>query len=173
MIVFKYKGQDIKLTELHLYLVGDITFSLIIFIWYILYRFEIFTYFSPFFALVLTLLQNIILLSYLIIKRKININDTIKYIIILLIIKIIPILSFYPKKAVIHLRDIFFILYLYAFYIIFILILIKIFNFEYDIKKVITADFSGENYDKTPQTKIYDLTYDGLITVLFSNNNSN
>lgn len=172
MLVFKYKGEDIKLTELHLYLAGDITFSLIVFIWYLLYRFEIFTYFSPFFALVLTFIQNLLLLAYLLIKRKINVSDTIKYVIVLIILKIIPIMSFYPKKAVVHLRDIFFILYLYAFYIIFLLMLVKIFNFEYDIKKVITADLSGENYDKTPQTKIYDLTYDGLTTILFSNNNS-
>lgn len=172
MIVFKYKGNDIKITNFHLYLAGDITFSLIIFIWYLLYIFEIFTYFSPFFALVLTLIQNIILLIYLLIKTKININNFFKYLIILIILKIISIMSFYPKKAVIHLRDIFFILYLYAFYIIFLLILIKLFNFEYDIKKMINADFSGENYDKSPQTNIYDLTYDSLITVLFSNNNS-
>jgi len=172
MIVFKYKGDDIKITELHLYLASDITFSLIIFIWYLLYKFEVFTYFSPFFALVLTLIQNLILLTYLLIKRKINFQNTFKYIIVLVVLKIIPILSFYPKKAVVHLRDVFFILYLYAFYIIFLLILVKIFNYEYDIRKMIKADLSGENYDKTPQNKIYDLTYDGLITVLFSDNNS-
>lgn len=173
MFALKYKGEDMKINDIFkLFLLTDITFSLIIFFWYLLYKFEIFTYFSPFFALVLTLIQNLIVLVLLITKQKINISNSFKYLILLVILKIIPIISFYPKGFKIHLRDIFFILYLYAFYIIFLIVLVDIFNYEYDIKKLIYADFTGENYDKSPQNKIYDITYDSLMTVIFSNNNS-
>jgi len=173
MITLKYKGKEFKITDIaKLYFASDITFSIIIFLWYILYKYEIFTYFSPLFALILTLIQNLFILVFLFYKKKININDSFKYLIILIILKIIPILSFYPKNFKIHLKDIFFILYLYAFYIIILIILVYIFDFDYNIKKIIYSDLSGENYDKTPQNHIYDITYDSLITVLFSNNNS-
>lgn len=169
----KYKGEDLNITNInYLFILSDITFSIIIFIWYLLYKFEIFTYFSPFFALILTLLQNIFIISLLIYKKQLNISTFFKYIIVLIILKVIPILSFYPKKFIIRLRDVFFILYLYAFYIIIIIILIYIFDLKYDIKKIIKSDLSGDNYDKTPQYKLYDLTYDSLTTILFSNNNS-
>lgn len=173
MIELKYKGEEFKIRDIiNLFLLTDITFSLIIFIWYLLYRFELFTYFSPFFALVLTLIQNLIIIIILIKKNKITLSNSFKYLLLLVILKIIPIISFYPKKFKVNMRDIFFILYLYAFYIIFLIILVDIFNYQYDIKKMIYADFTGENYEKNPQLKIYDMTYDSLITVLFSNNNS-
>jgi len=172
MFKLKYKGEDLKISDFNLFLISDITFSLIIFIWYLLYKYELFTYFNPLFALILTFIQNLILLIFLFYKKKLNLSNSFKYFIVLIVLKIMPILSFYPNKFKIHLKDIFFILYLYAFYIILLIILADFFNFKYDIKKIIKADFSGENYDKTPQNKIYDLTYDSLITVLFSNNNS-
>lgn len=172
MITLKYRGEDLKITDINLFLLSDITFSLIIFIWYLLYKYELFTYFSPLFALILTFIQNLILLIFLFYKKKLDLSDSFKYFIILIVLKIMPILSFYPKKFKIHFKDVFFILYLYAFYIILLIILADFFKFKYDIKKMIKADFSGENYDKSPQNKIYDLTYDSLITVLFSNNNS-
>jgi hypothetical protein len=172
MLVIKYKDEVIKLSDIHLFLISDITFTLIIFLWYLLYSYNIFTYFSPFFALVLTLIQNIFIIGFLFYNKKITISNFFKYLIILIVLKIIPILSFYPNKMKIHLRDVFFILYLFAFYIIILIILVYIFNFKFDIKKMINNDLNGSNYDKTPQYKIYDLTYDGLISVIFSNNNS-
>jgi len=173
MLTLTYKGENFKIVDIfNLFILSDITFTLIIFIWYILYIFNIFTYFSPFFALVLTLIQNIFIISFLIKNKKINISNAFKYILVLVILKVIPILSFYPNKMIIHIRDIFFIFYLYAFYILFLIILVDLFDLQYDIKKMIYADFSGENIDKSPQTKIYDLSYESLVTVLFNNNNS-
>jgi hypothetical protein len=173
MITIKYKGEDFKFDNINIIIIlSDITFSIVIFIWYLLYTFKIFTYFSPFFALILTLFQNIIIIFFLIYKKQLNIADLFKYIIILIILKVIPILSFYPNKFIIHFRDVFFILYLYAFYIIILIILDYIFDFNYDLKKTIMSDLHGDNYNKTPQYKIFDLTYDGIISVLFSNNNS-
>ena len=173
MITIKYKGEDYKFDNINIFIIlSDITFSIVIFIWYLLYNYKIFTYFSPFFALIVTLIQNIIIIVFLIYKNELNIPDLFKYIVVLIILKVIPILSFYPNKFVIHLRDVFFILYLYAFYIFILIILDYIFEFKYDLKKTIKSDLKGENYDKTPQYKLYDMTYDGIITILFSNNNS-
>jgi len=173
MITLKYKGEELKLNTTNFYIIiSDITFSIVIFIWYLLYNYNIFTYFSPFFALILTLFQNLIIIFFLIYKNQVNISNLFKYLIILIILKVIPILSFYPNKFIIHLRDVFFILYLYAFYIIILIILYYIFDIKSDLKKTIKSDLNGDNYDKTPQYKLYDMTYDGIVKVIFSNNNS-
>jgi len=124
MINITYKGENIKLKDLNLFIISDITFSLIVFLWYLLYKFNIITIYSPLFALIITFIQNLIILILLIYKTNFTIKNAIKYILLLFILKILPILSFYPNNFIIKIKDIFIILYLYFIYIVFIILFI-------------------------------------------------
>jgi len=163
MIIFTYKGNEIKIHKTNFVILSDLTFSLIIFIWYILYKIGLFTFFSPLLGLIITFIQNMLLLAYFIYKKKINSSNAAKYLLIMFIFKLLPIISFYPDLFIIRLKDFFAILYLYAIYIIFIIILINFFNYNYKVDKVIYNDISGENIENSATYKLYNTAYEDFI----------
>ena len=162
MILIKYNDKYLKLNEITILLLNDITFSIIIFFWFLFYKIGIIKY-SPILALIITFIQNFIIIALLIYNKKITNENIIKYFFLLIIIKLLPILSFYPNGIIINITDIFIIIYIYFIYIFLLLILMKIFNIEYNIKDIVYNDINNVNYDNTIQNKLYDFTYDELI----------
>lgn len=147
--------MDLYTRDVFIILINQIAFSSLIFIWYILYSLGIIKS-SPLFALLLTLLVNIIILSILIKKNKITKKNITRFIFILLIFKILPLISFFPNYLNFTFKDIFIIIYIYAIYIVAIIIIIEIFNIDIKLDKFIYDDSIGDNYDKTATTHIYD-----------------
>ena len=101
MISLEFKSSnffDINNLKVLLILLNDISFSLILYIWFILYKFGVITSISPFFGLLVGLIQNIITISYLFKNGSISKDNIIRYLFILLILKIIPLLTFLPDN---------------------------------------------------------------------------
>jgi len=163
MISITFKGNVIKLHDINIILLNDLTFSLIIFIWYILFKIGLLTYFSPLLGLIITFIQNMLLLIYFFRIKKINLNNAVKYLIIMVILKILPIISFYPDQFIIKPIDVFALLYLYIFYIIFIIILGNIYHIKYDLQTIIYNDVSGIKNEDSINYKIYDTAYNSII----------
>jgi len=172
MIAFTYKGEELKISSANFLILGDLTFSLIIFIWYIIYKIGFLRDYSPLLALLITLLQNIIIILIMIFKGKTSNDKIIKYIIITVIFKILPIISFYPNNFIIIVRDFVLLIYLYIIYVILIFILIGFFRYKYDIKTVIYDDISGKGTENSLQNKIASLSYDSITDAIFSYTNS-
>jgi len=147
-------------------IISDFAFSSIIFIWYILYKLGL-NVTNPLFALLITFIQNIIILSILLKKKKITKDNALRYGFILFILKILPLLSFFPNYLNFTLKDIIITVYVYIIYMLLIIIIIEIFGIDIDFTKIMTDDFFGENYEKTFTTKIYDYTYDEIISKIF------
>jgi len=164
MVEITFKGKKINHEDFNIFIVNDLTFSIIVFIWYILYQLGIYTYNSPLFALIITLLQNIIIISLLFYNKKINFSNILKYFIVLFVVKVIPIYSFYANSNLnIYITDIIFTFILYFIYLIFILIIIKIYYPKYDIKKKIIEDITGKSY----KDEILYNTYDYINNIIF------
>lgn len=147
-------------------IISDFAFSSIIFIWYILYKLGL-NVTNPLFALLITFIQNIIVLSILLKKKKITKDNALRYGFILFILKILPLLSFFPNYLNFTLKDIIITVYVYIIYMLLIIIIIEIFGIDIDFTKIMTDDFFGENYEKTFTTKIYDYTYNEIISKIF------
>lgn len=147
-------------------MISDFAFSSIIFIWYILYKLGL-NVTNPLFALLITFIQNIIVLSILLKKKKITKDNALRYGFILFILKFLPLLSFFPNYLNFTLKDIIITVYIYIIYMLIIIIIIEIFGIDIDLTKIMSDDFFGENYEKTFSTKIYDYTYDEIISKIF------
>lgn len=143
-------------------IINQLTFSFIIFGWYILYRLGLVTT-SPLFALLITFIQYIIIFSFLIKRNKIHKNNIIRIVFILFILKVIPLITFFPYYLNFTLADIFATAYLYLIYLIIDIAFIEIFHLDINIGKIIRNDISGDNYDKSYSSRIYDYTYDEII----------
>lgn len=171
MIAITYKGEEISFKLNDLLLLGDITFSIIIFIWYIIYKLGFLQDYSPLLAISLSLLQNIIILIIMILKQS-SFDKIFKYLILSIVIKVIGILSFFPDRLQIQLKDVFLLIYLYVIYITIIILISEIFKTKYNIEAIIYDDLTGEGTTKTPNAKISSMTYDSLIDVIYSYGNS-
>jgi hypothetical protein len=155
--------KDITLSAIQSILFNDISFSIIIYIWYLIYINNGISAPNPFFALSISLLQNIIVFLYLI-KKKYTIDNLIKYTILLLILKIMPLISLYIyDKLTINYFDVYSTVYLYIIYI-FIIILIHNLLLK-DDKTILTAinnDIKTE-YKENILDTVYDKSYNDVI----------
>lgn len=157
-----------NINETAFLIINQLTFSFIIFGWYILYRVGFITSVSPLFALLITFIQYLTIFILLIKKNKINKNNILRILFVLFILKVIPLITFFPYYLNFTLTDIFTTAYLYIIYIIMVIAFIEIFDLNINIEKLIKDDISGENYEKSYSSRIYDFTYDEIITRIFS-----
>jgi len=132
----------------------DYLFSYWIFVWYLLYFFRI-TKYNPKFVLICGVIENIILLFFMI-YYKTNLNVIIFFIIGMFIIKIIPTYTIW--NTIIKWRDILFTFILFFIYIIWLYInnksLYYVFN---EIKQVV---FNKKNFPSVELLlKIYNYFY--------------
>lgn len=158
--------MNIGVKEVFLFLINEVAFSSLIFIWYILYRIGIIGA-SPLFALLITLIQNIIVIIILIKKNKITKKNLLRFSFILFILKILPLIYFFPNYLDFTLKDVFLLIYLYIIYIIIAIIIIDVFNIDVKVENIIYNDTIGNNYEKAPSTRIYDFTYKEIIQKIF------
>ena len=150
------------LTRIQLLLFNEFAFNVIIYIWYLLFKLEIITTANPFFALVLSLIQNIILLIYLLITG-LSYSDLLKYTIILIVFKLFPIYSMRNNMTVSYF-DVYTSIYLYIIYIFIILVIINIFlHKNYDIMKIMKRDITNDKYNKSASGDVYDTVYNDII----------
>ena len=155
--------KDITLSAIQSILFNDISFSIIIYIWYLIYINNGISAPNPFFALSISLLQNIIVFLYLI-KKKYTKDNLIKYTILLLILKIMPLISLYIyDKININYFDIYSTVYLYMIYI-FIIILIHNLLLK-DDKTILTRinDDIKTEYKENILDTVYDKSYNDVI----------
>lgn len=152
-----------NINETMFLVINQLTFSFIIFGWYILYRIGFITSVSPLFALLVTFIQYIIIFALLVKRNKIDKNNIIRTLFVLFILKVIPLLTFFPYYLNFTLADIFATAYLYLIYIIIAIAFIEIFNLDVNIGTLIKDDITGDSYEKSYSSRIYDFTYDEII----------
>lgn len=164
----KFKDKEIfntgnfTLSKLKLLILNEFAFNIVIYIWYMLYKFDIITGANPFFALVLSLFQNILLLIYLLING-LSQNDMIKYLIVLVIFKIFPIYSM-RNDMNISFFDVYACIYLYIIYIFLLLVILNVFlKKNIDIINIFTKDITNEKYNKSFTSNAYDTVYNDMI----------
>lgn len=153
-----------NINETAFFIINELTFSFIIFGWYILYKIGLITTISPLFALLVTFFQYVIIFSLLIKRNKINKNNIIRILFVLFILKVIPLITFFPYYLNFTLADIFATAYLYLIYIIIAIAFIEIFHLDINIGNLIKDDITGDSYEKSYSTKISDFTYDEIIS---------
>ena len=163
-----FKGKEVfntsyfTLTKIRILLINEFAFNFIIYIWYILFILGIITTPNPFFALVLSLIQNVILLTYLLIKG-ISYQDLLKYTIVLIVFKLFPIYSMRNNMSVSYF-DVYSGIYLYIIYIFIILVIVNVFlHKNYDIINLIQRDITNDKYDKSISSTAYDTVYHDMI----------
>lgn len=157
---FKY----LNLTNVGIIILNDLTFNIIILIWYMLYSYEIITSPNVFFVIVVSLIQNIVIFIYLI-SKKLTTDNIIKYFIILIILKIFPLISLYQNnKIYIDYFDIYITCYLYLIYVlIFFVIYDIILEKNASLKTIIAKDFVTYDNEDNLMNSIYDTTYNDII----------
>lgn len=162
-------SNDLTFDKLSIILINDITFNLIIYIWYLTFIFGGITSVNPFFALITSFIINIGIFIYMLYK-KISKANIIKYFILLIVIKIFPLISLYVNdKTYVNYIDIYSSVYLYIIYILIFFIIydiileknIDVFSHTFN-KDVIKTDISNEN-DNGVLSSIYDTTYNDII----------
>jgi hypothetical protein len=155
--------KDMTLSALQILILNDISFSIIIFIWYVLFYYFGINISNPFFALSISLLQNIAVFIYLL-KNKQSTESLIKYLIILIIIKIIPLISlFIYNKISINYFDVYITIYLYIIYLFVIIIINNIFlNNKINVTELVKGEISPK-YKENILDEIYDKSYNDVI----------
>ena len=133
-------------------------FSYWIFIWFLCFYFG-FTNFNPLFILIAGYILTFFEFLYLIYKKTLKYN-LIKFAIINVIIKIIPILLIIKFPIIFNIQDIILSLYLFAFYILIMSILNKN-PYIYYIKMINTYIYNTNEY-KSYVSQFYDLIYNIL-----------
>lgn len=163
-----FKGKEVfntsyfTLTKIRILLINEFAFNFIIYIWYILFILGIITTPNPFFALVLSLIQNVILLTYLLIKG-LSYQDLLKYTIVLIVFKLFPIYSMRNNMSVSYF-DVYSGIYLYIIYIFIILVIVNVFlHKNYDIMNLLQRDITNDKYDKSIASTTYDTVYHDMI----------
>lgn len=152
------------LSALHIILLNDISFNIIIYIWYILYSYEFIKSPNPFFALSISLIQNILIFIYLLNKKN-SYDDLIKYTILLIILKIMPLISLYLNDNItINYFDVYITVYLYIIYIFICIIIYNILlHNNINVVKIIFDDFKPHDYKENIMDVIYDKSYNDVI----------
>jgi len=163
MIKILFNKKEIILTDILLVIITEITFSIIVFLWFVFYKFGLIKI-NPLFALLISFIQNIIILIILVKKNKIHKTNIIRLVVGLFLIRVLPLLTFFPNYLNFTLKEIFATIYLYIIYIIIVIAIIEIFKIKINLRKIIEDDFYGENYEKQHGIRIYDLTYNELIS---------
>jgi len=137
-------------------IIYDITFTLIVYFWFILYGFGLVKT-SPLFAFLVSFMQNLYILISLSINKKINLSNITRYLIVLIVLKVMPIIGFIiSNNFIITLSDVFYTFYVYVIYIVIIIILVEVFKAKYNVSNILYNDLTGERYQKEYSTKIYD-----------------
>lgn len=163
MIKILFNKKELILTEVIFIILTEITFSIIVFLWFIFYKLGLIKI-NPLFALLISVIQNIIILIILAKKNKIHKTNISRLIIGLIFFKVLPLLTFFPNYLNFTLKEIFATIYLYIIYIILVIVIVEIFKIKINLRKIIEDDFYGENYEKQHGIRIVDLTYNELIS---------
>lgn len=163
-----FKGKEIfntshfTLTKIRILLINEFAFNFIIYIWYILFILGVIKTPNPFFALVLSLLQNVILLIYLYINGLSN-SQLLKYTVVLIVFKLFPIYSMRNNMTV-SFFDVYSGIYLYIIYIFILLVVINVFlHKNYDIMNILQRDITNNKYDTGMSSNVYDTVYHDII----------
>lgn len=157
-----FNTSYLSLTRIRILLLNEFAFNFIIYIWYLLFTFGIIKTPNPFFGLILSLIQNVILLTYLLIKG-ISYSDLLKYTIILILFKLIPIYSMRNNMSVSYF-DVYAFIYLYILYIFILLVIINVFlHKNYDIMKILQRDITNNKYESGMSSNVYDTVYHDMI----------
>jgi len=156
--------QDFKLSTIHIILLNDISFSVIIYIWYILYYYFGVNTPNPFFALSISLLQNIVIFIYLL-KTHYTLESLLKYLILLIILKIMPLISLYSyDKISINYFDVYSTVYLYILYMFVIIIVHNILlHNNKNVINTIKDDLNTDKYKENIMDVVYDKSYNDVI----------
>ena len=163
-----FKGKEIfntshfTLTKIRILLINEFAFNFIIYIWYILFILGVIKTPNPFFALVLSLLQNVILLIYLYMNGLSN-SQLLKYTVVLIVFKLFPIYSMRNNMTV-SFFDVYSGIYLYIIYIFILLVVINVFlHKNYDIMNILQRDITNNKYDTSMSSNVYDTVYHDII----------
>ena len=145
-------------------ILNDFTFNMIILIWYMLYNYGFISSPNVFFAIAVSLIQNIFVFFYLI-SKNLTTDNIIKYFIILIILKIMPLISLYLNKNMyVDYIDVYATVYLYIIYIlIFFVIYDIILQKNAGLDTIITKDFVTYENENNVISSIYDTTYNDII----------
>jgi len=163
MVKILFNKKELILTDVIFVILTEITFSIIVFLWYIFYKLGLIKI-NPLFALLISFIQNIIIIIILAKKNKIHKTNILRLSIGLIIFKVLPLLTFFPNYLNFTLKEIFATIYLYIIYIILVIVIVEIFKIKINLRKIIEDDFYGENYEKQHGIRIYDLTYNEIIS---------
>jgi hypothetical protein len=155
--------KDLTLSKIQMILINDISFGVIIYIWYMIFMNNGISAPNPFFALSISLLQNMVIFIYLL-QTGHTIDNLIKYTILLIILKIIPLITLYVyDKVAINYFDIYSTFYLYILYIFVIIIIHNIFlKNNKDITKTLNNEIRTE-YKENVLDTVYDKSYNDVI----------
>jgi hypothetical protein len=163
-----FKGKEVfntshfTLTKIRILLINEFAFNFIIYIWYILFILGVISTPNPFFALILSFMQNVILLIYLYIKG-LSYAELLKYTIVLIVFKLFPIYSMRDNMTVSYF-DVYSGIYLYIIYIFILLVVINVFlNKNYDIMNILQKDITNNKYDTSISSSAYDTIYHDII----------
>ena len=153
---------NFSLSKISLLLINEFAFNIIIYIWYLLYIFGVISAPNPFFALVLSLTQNLILFTYLL-MHGLSQENLVKYIFILIIFKLMPIYSMRYDMNV-SFYDVYCSIYLYIIYIFLILVIYDILlKKNINIVNIFQNDITNAKYDSNTTSNIYDTVYNDMI----------
>lgn len=155
--------KDLTLSKIQMILINDISFGVIIYIWYLIFMNNGISAPNPFFALSISLLQNMVIFIYLL-QTGHTIDNLIKYTILLIILKIIPLITLYVyDKVGINYFDVYSTFYLYILYIFVIIIIHNIFlKNNKDITKTLNNEIRTE-YKENVLDTVYDKSYNDVI----------
>jgi len=155
--------KDLTLSKIQMILINDISFGVIIYIWYLIFVNNGISAPNPFFALSISLLQNMVIFIYLL-QTGHTIDNLIKYTILLIILKIIPLITLYVyDKVGINYFDVYSTFYLYIIYIFVIIIIHNIFlKNNKDITKTLNNEIRTE-YKENVLNTVYDKSYNDVI----------
>jgi hypothetical protein len=156
--------KDINLTRIGVIILNDLTFNIIIFLWYTLFTNGFISSPNVFFAIIVSFIQNIFIFFYLI-SKNISFDYIVKYFILLIILKIIPLIELYVNdKCYINYVDVYLTFYLYLIYVlIFFVIYDIVLQKNIHINNIITKDFTVYDNENNLMSSIYDTTYNDII----------
>jgi hypothetical protein len=154
--------KNFTLSKIGILIINELAFNFIIYFWYLLYIFRVIHSPNPFFALVLSLIQNSILFIYLL-MHGLTRDDLIKYLFVLIIFKVMPIYSMRHDMNVSYF-DVYVTVYLYIIYIFIVLVLYNlILRRNTNVENVFKTDITNAKYDKNMTSNAYDTVYNDMI----------
>ena len=154
--------KNFTLSKIGILIINELAFNFIIYFWYLLYIFRVIHSPNPFFALVLSLIQNSILFIYLL-MHGLTRDDLIKYLFVLIIFKVMTIYSMRHDMNVSYF-DVYVTVYLYIIYIFIVLVLYNlILRRNTNVENVFKTDITNAKYDKNMTSNAYDTVYNDMI----------